>query len=234
MTPRQLPFGLGAVPSPTDDRDYQLPLDTAAPLPSRFVSTLMPPVANQGSTGRCVAFSSRGVKQWEERRDGHGFLNLDAQWLYERAQAVDGIPLPHEGTTCRAALSVLLKQGMPVVGQPATGQNRIAAYWAVPLTVDAIKRAVLQQGPVLIASTWFNSWFRPVKGVLPAPSGGVAGGHARIAFGWDDGVNGGSLLVRNSWGKSWGVNGNSYDAYRYLLPAMHDAWRADDVKGDPA
>jgi C1A family cysteine protease len=229
-----LPFGLGAIPSPPDARDYQLELDTAAALPSRFVSASMPPVANQGNTGRCVAFSSRGLKQWEEFRDGHGVLDLDAQWLYDRAQAVDGIPLPHEGTTCRAALSVLLKQGIPQTGKPATGQNRIAAYYAVPITVDALKRALVQSGPVLIASTWFNSWFRPVGGVLPAPSGGVAGGHARLLFGWDDSVAGGSWLVRNSWGKAWGVNGNSYDPYRYLLPAMHDAWRAVDVKGDKA
>lgn len=228
-----LPFGLGAIPSPPDPRDWPLALDTAAPLPARFVSTSMPPVGDQGNTGRCVAFSSRGLKQWEEFRDGHGVLDLDAQWLYERAQAVDGIPLPHEGTTCRAALSVLLKQGMPLAGQAAHGQNRIAAYYAVPLTVDAIKRAVLQSGPVLIASTWFSSWFKPLRGgILPAPSGGVAGGHARIVFGWDDSVNGGSLLVRNSWGPRWGVNGNSYDPYRYLLPALHDAWRAVDRVGD--
>jgi hypothetical protein len=225
-------LGLGAIPSPPDARDFALPLDLAAPLPARHVATLMPPVGNQGNTGRCVAFACTGLKQWEERRDGHGFLRLDPQWLYERAQAVDGIPLPHEGTTCRAALSVLLKQGQPVVGQPATGQNRIAAYYAVPMTVDGIKRALAQWGPVLIASTWFNSWFRPVNGALPAPSGGVAGGHARLLFGWDDAAGGGSFLARNSWGRSWGVNGNSYDAYRYLMPALHDAWRAVDVIGD--
>ena len=52
MTLRQLPFGLGAIPSPPDDRDYPIALDEAAPLPSRFVSPLMPPPGNQGNTGR--------------------------------------------------------------------------------------------------------------------------------------------------------------------------------------
>lgn len=229
-------FGLGAIPSPPDARDFPLVLDTAAPLPARFVSTLMPPVSNQGNTGRCVAFSSTGLKQWEERRDGHGFLNLDRDWLYQHAEAIDGLPgAPNDqrGTTCRAALTVLLKQGQPIVGQPASAaSHKIAAYYAVPMTADAIKRAILQHGPVLIASVWYASWFRPVKGILPAPSGGIVGGHARLAFGWDDAVAGGSLLVRNSWSARWGVNGNSYDAYRYLIPALHDAWRATDVIGD--
>lgn len=236
IPPDDLPFGLGAIPSPPDDRDFPITLDQAVALPSRFVSTLMPPVSNQGNTGRCVAFASTGLKQWEERRDGHLFLNLDREWLYEHAEAIDGIPTPpgpQRGTTCRAALKVLLKQGQPIVGQPQTAlSHRIAAFYAVPLVADSIKRAVMQHGPVLIASEWFGSWFHPVKGILPAPSGGIVGGHARLVFGWDDGVNGGSLLVRNSWSSKWGVNGNSYDAYRYLVPALHDAWRATDILGD--
>lgn len=230
-------LGLGAIPSPPDARDFPITLDQAVALPARFVSTLMPPVSNQGATGRCVAFSSTGLKQWEERRDGHPtFLNLDREWLYQHAEAIDGLPgAPNDqrGTTCRAAMKVLLNQGQPIVGQPQTAaSHKIAAYYAVPLVADSIKRAVMQHGPVVIASVWYASWFRPVKGILPAPSGGVVGGHARLAFGWDDGVAGGSLLVRNSWGGRWGVNGNSYDPFRYLIPALHDAWRATDVLGD--
>lgn len=230
-------LGLGAIPSPPDARDFPIDLDQAISLPSRYVSTLMPPVANQGNTGRCVAFASTGLKQWEERRDGHPlFLNLDRQWLYDHAMAIDGIhepPSQQRGTTCRAALKVLLKQGQPLTRQPQTAaSHKIAAYYAVPLNPDSIKRAVMQHGPVLIASVWYASWFRPVKGILPAPSGGIVGGHARLVFGWDDNVNGGSLLVRNSWGGRWGVNGNSYDRYGWLVPALHDAWRAVDVLGD--
>lgn len=232
-------FGLGAIPSPPDARDYPIVLDTAAALPLRFVSTLMPPVADQGNTGRCVGFAGTGLKQWEERRDGRGhYPRLDPDWLYEHAEAIDGLPgAPNiqRGTTLRAALTVLLKLGQPLVGKPeSVARHKIAAYYAVPQTADAIKRAIFQQGPVLIASAWYASWFRPVKGVLPAPSGGIVGGHARLAFGWDDSVAGGSLLVRNSWSRRWpgSINGNSYDPFHFLIPALHDAWRATDVLGD--
>lgn len=226
-------FGLGALPSPPDNRDFPLVLDEAAPLPARFIRRLMPPVLNQHATPMCVAFTSAGAKAWQERQDGQKFLLFDPYWLYPIAQRFDGIPLPHNGTTIRAALRVLKGTGMGLAGHPErAGEFKIAGYYAVPFTADAIKRAIMQSGPVLIGSAWYRSWFRPVKGVLPVPSGGIVGGHARLAFGWDDRVNDGSLLVRNSWGMRWGVNGNSYDAFRYLIPALHDAWRAVDRIGD--
>lgn len=205
----------------------------AIPLPPRYVAPLMPPVLNQHTSPMCVGFSTAGVKGFEERRDGHGFLGFDPAWLYRLAQGFDGLPNPHDGTTLRAALRVMKGTGYALLGHPeAAGHFKIAAYYAVPQDTNSIKRAVIQHGPVLIGSAWYRSWFRPTNGIMPNPFGGVVGGHARYVFGWDDSVNGGSFLVRNSWGKTWGVNGNSYDAYRYLVPALHDAWRATDVLGD--
>ena len=51
-------------------------------------------------------------------------------------------------------------------------------------------------------------------------------------FGWDDSIAGGSFLVRNSWGRRWGVQGNSYDPYGPFEDALHDAWSIADLKGD--
>jgi C1A family cysteine protease len=232
---------LGAHPSPIDARDYRLAphLDTAAPLPSKFRLTLLAPALNQGNTGRCVAFSGTGLRQQQERSDGDwpkGWPPLDPEWLYEHAEAIDGIPTPpgpQRGTTIRAALQVLAKQGQPLTGDAASASRfRIASYWAVPLTVDAIKRALVQYGPVWIAGRWYTPWFHPVAGVLPKPWGPSIGGHARFVFGWDDSVAGGSFLVRNSWGKGWGVQGNSYDPYGAFIDALHDMWSTADIKGD--
>lgn len=232
---------LGAIPSPPDPRDFRLEphLDTAATLPAKFRAPLLGPVLNQGNTGRCVAFSGTGVRQQQERADGDwpkGWPTLDPEWLYEHAEAIDGIPTPpgpNRGTTIRAALQVLAKQGQPLTGKPTTaGGFRIASYWAVPYTADAIKRALVQFGPVWIAIRFDRAWFHPVRGVMPPPSSSVVGGHAIYLFGYDDSVAGGSALMRNSWGKGWGTNGNCYFPWRYLLPVLHDAWSTADVKGD--
>ena len=44
-------------------------------------------------------------------------------------------------------------------------------------------------------------------------AGSVQGYHETLAYGYDDGVNGGSFLVRNSWGKDWGKAGDFYFSY---------------------
>ena len=69
-------FGLGAVPSPPDARDFPIadayaatgtaPLETFAP---RVVRTPMPGVINQGDTPQCVAYSTAGAKAWQDMRD---------------------------------------------------------------------------------------------------------------------------------------------------------------------
>jgi hypothetical protein len=247
VTPRNAPLILderllGAHPSPRDARDYDLAphLDTATPLPPKFRLRLLAPVLNQGNTGRCVAFAGTGLRQQQERIDGdwpQGWPPLDAEWLYRHAEAIDGIPTPPgplRGTTVRAALQVLSRQGQPLTGEPDSASNfRIASYWAVPFTVDAIKRALVQYGPVWIGSRWYQPWFHPASGVLPPPDGPSIGGHARFVFGWDDSVAGGAFLVRNSWGRRWGTNGNSYDPYGPLVDALHDAWSCADIRGDP-
>ena len=226
---------LGAVPSPADARDFQLAVDLAAPLPSKYRAPLMGPVLSQIG-GTCVPHAATGMKQQQERAGGDwpvGWPPLDPYWLYAQSRQVDGIPDTFAGTTCRAALSVLLHKGEPLIGKPLTaGSFVIASYAAVPMSYEPLKAAIYQYGPLLIGSMWYGGWLRPVSAVLPPPSGAPIGGHATLLFGWDDAVDTGSLLGRNSWGKAWGVNGNYYAPARYFVPALHDAWRSLDKTGD--
>jgi C1A family cysteine protease len=55
---------------------------------------------------------------------------------------------------------------------------------------------------------------------FPCPGGNVAGGHAVVAVGYDDTIKinnaicgketMGSLMIRNSWGTSWGEGGHPH------------------------
>ena len=71
-------------------------------------------------------------------------------------------------------------------------------------------------------------------GKIPFPAEGdeVAGGHAVMAVGYDDSVTipnrdgqtKGAILIRNSWGKSWGEDGYGWLPYDYVLQSLADDW----------
>ena len=80
------------------------------------------------------------------------------------------------------------------------------------------------------------------KGEIPFPTLGekVLGGHAILAVGYDDakkiGKTKGALLIRNSWGSSWGMAGYGWLPYEYVLSGLaNDFWaltQADFVDSD--
>jgi len=223
-------YGLGAVPSPPDARDWPLQLaPLAAPLPARFVSIGMGPVLDQGSKPQCVAYASSGMLTWFGKRDAEGVIDFDENWLYQRCKDIDDIVGP--GTDGRSAMRVLKNTGAKALNRPESiAHFRIRAYYAVPVDLVTLKTALTQYGPILLGSAWYDPWFSPVNGIIGRKAGAMVGGHATLLFGWDDNVGGGSLLIRNSWGHYAGsTNGNFYAPVRYFLPETFEAWKAVDL-----
>lgn len=66
------------------------------------------------------------------------------------------------------------------------------------------------------------------KGEIPYPGPGdkLEGGHAIVAVGYDDakkiGKSKGALLIRNSWGTDWGIQGYGWLPYRYVEEGLAD------------
>jgi len=63
---------------------------------------------------------------------------------------------------------------------------------------------------------------------FPSPNSTFFGGHAIVAAGYDNnitvGADKGALLVRNSWGTSWGLQGYAWLSYRYVTEALAVDW----------
>ncbi len=66
------------------------------------------------------------------------------------------------------------------------------------------------------------------KVAFPAPTSQLNGGHANAAVGYDDqlpiGADVGALLVRNSWGTSWGMQGYAWLSYKYVTQGLAVDW----------
>ena len=218
-------FGLGAIQSPLDDRDWPISslfaaagIEAAVTIPASYlIPTPLPPILNQGNTPMCVAFSTSALKSYEDRRDQGQFFNFDEAAFF---RAIGG---GSNGAILRDAFVRMLGTGYPVVNVGQAGSHKIKAYYAVPKTKADIQQAILAFGPLVLATPWAYSWMNPINGVLPAP-GSSAGGHAIAVIGWD--YRG--LRLRNSWGIGWGFSGDCFMPWKYAL-GVWEVWKAVDV-----
>ncbi|HLN01016.1 MAG TPA: C1 family peptidase [Bryobacteraceae bacterium] len=66
------------------------------------------------------------------------------------------------------------------------------------------------------------------KVAFPGPRSQLNGGHANVAVGYDDqmavGTDTGALLVRNSWGTAWGMQGYAWLSYNYVTQGLAVDW----------
>ena len=60
---------------------------------------------------------------------------------------------------------------------------------------------------------------------MPKPKEQLLGGHAVLAVGYDDTKQ--WLIVRNSWGTSWGVKGYFYMPYTVFNKLVMDMWTGE-------
>jgi hypothetical protein len=135
--------------------------------------------------------------------------NSYADSLYYDCQKVDEWPGEnYEGTSVRAGAKVL--QSRSLVG---------SYQWA--FSVDAVVQTLLELGPVVMGTTWFQGMSYPDPTTrMVEPTGSNQGGHAYV-------LNGVSLdqefvRLKNSWGLDWGFKGHARMSFETLETLLAD------------
>lgn len=235
---------LGRIPDPPDVRDHPLSAHLAAPLlaeplPSYYYARPYPTVLDQGDSPMCVGFSGASYRATEERIDEKRTLIFDGPDLYRLAKEIDGDP-NEEGTYIRAAAIRLADTGGLVKSSPVAaevGVRRKISSYARLLSIPEILAAVRATGGAWLGSTWYDSWFDPVNGVLPAPDV-AAGGHAYRVVGWRHFSVGNVLRTQlrclNSWGTGWAQKGLFWMPASFVDFSDFDCWTTIDVRDDIA
>lgn len=104
--------------------------------------------------------------------------------------------------------------------------------------LESIKKTLAAGIPSMFGFTVFNSISQAAKsGKIPFPCSKekILGGHAIVAVGYNDSMviknttcgieTQGALLIRNSWGESWGDKGHGWLPYDYILKEVAvDFW----------
>lgn len=177
----------------------------------------------------CVAFALTVAKEWEEQRERGQALHVSPAFIYGNRSAGD---YEGEGMEPREALENLRASGVcprdmyPVLGyyetcrQGITQTMRDAAKpyviksYARVTTVDELKTALMQSGPVVIGIPIYDSFHQTRgDGLVPAVSGELTGYHMIAVIGWRAD---GRWIVQNSWGETWGDKGRCYMPMDYL------------------
>ena len=200
-------------------------------------------VRDQGLRSTCLAFAVAAV---HEHARGNPLVTLSVETLYWAAKQLDGDShLP--GTTLEAADMALQRWGQPPEAlwpydparadhdesySPPAGvidspHRRFAAIASVP-TDPWIVEGLLEEGTA--TAIGFPTWpgIRRLRGAhlaIPQRSELEADHHVMVAVGYRSDTN--EVLLRNSWGLSWGDGGHAWIAASFIADHANAAWRLD-------
>lgn len=240
-------YTLGAIKSPIDVRNYQLTNEAihSQVFPEEFALE-MPKVKNQGAVSSCVAHAMSTIVEYFNMHQVHDSEPMSTGFIYGNREntlfqnkgmslhgALDNMrydgdvkqqDFPHNVEMPKA--KQLFEQYYPALKDKANSY-RITGYYYCPNT-NAIKAALMKDGPVLMALVWRSDITLAEDGYTLTTKQklfDVQGGHCMVIYGW----NKDGWLVQNSWGEDWGRKGTCLIPYNIRL---FEAWGVIDTNVD--
>jgi C1A family cysteine protease len=227
--------GYGWRPQLPDARDLVYAPRFASLPPEHDLRPSMPPVYDQGQLGSCTGNAIAGAMEYERDRQGLPDFVPSRLFVYYNERALEGTASSDSGAVIRDGIKVVNTDGvcsetlwpydigMFAVKPPkrcyvAAAKDKAVQYEAIR-TLGDLKDAIASNLSVVFGFTVYQSFESQAMartGVmpLPKPHEPVVGGHAVLAVGYSDAKR--HVIVRNSWGASWGDHGYFYMPYQYL------------------
>lgn len=225
-------------------------------LPSKVdLRDKMSPVVDQGQLGSCTANSlASGLMEYLEKlqlKPGQLFTPLSRLFLYWHERELEGTVDEDSGAQLRDGMKVLKSIGVcpeadfpyditkftdtpSAQAEKDAGAHKIGQYHRIA-DLHSLKVALAQGHPVAIGMIVFESFESDdvaKTGLVPMPQHDEQelGGHALCCVGFDDTMDErdeeGYLIVRNSWGVSWGDKGYCYIPYDFVrYGIITDMWK---------
>jgi hypothetical protein len=234
-----IPFGTGANPRPTMKGEFSLGLAHAgAPIPAVYKPDYSHiPVKMQGTFGTCGAHAGSALVSFLSGQD----LSPKYVWSHIVQTTPEAETIGTDQAAVFAALHIngdchetLLPNTLPSTIQEYSDINQITqpiiddaapfgtgtpAYTNFP-TMAQIKSAIFNNKVVMAMVKCGTGWYTNTSGIetyaaldiLPLRLGDYLSGHMIILWGYDENF----IYFRNSWGTTWGQNGDGWFDSSYL------------------
>jgi len=229
--------------------------------PKEKFLTGLPPVYDQGSLGSCTANALGSIFEFEQTEQGLPDFMPSRLFIYYNERKIEGTIEVDAGAMLSDGIRALTDFGVcsettwpydirKFSQVPSTdafkeaSDHQILASRRVPMSINGFKTMINMGYPVAFGFTVFShmeSNEMATTGILklPGPREQALGGHAVACIGYSDIMESpdkstvGYLLIRNSWGKSWGKDGNFWMPYDYVNSHLcSDGWVITENEGE--
>lgn len=212
------------------------------------------PVEDQGALGSCTAQAVVGLTEFMQRRAGEAHTDGSRLFVYKVTRKLLGWT-GDSGAYVRTAMKAVAAFGVPpeeycpydisrYEEEPSAFLYSFAQnYQALEYTridslgveskqvLNSVKRVLGSGLGAVFGFSVYSSLSTGADIPFPTNRDSLRGGHAVMAVGYDDdhvlpdGTACPSLIIRNSWGTDWGINGYGFLPYTYVEQGLaRDFW----------
>jgi C1A family cysteine protease len=230
----------GWIPDLPDQRDhlYAAPVVHLVKLPAKIdLSKKCPPVYDQGQLGSCTANAIGAAIQFDRMKQKLKPNFVPSRlFIYYCERVIEGTVNSDSGAQIRDGIKSVAHNGdcpekewpydiAKFKVKPAAAcytdalKYKAVSYQRVVQALSQLKGCLASGFPIVFGFTVYESFesdsvAKTGKMPMPGPGEKVLGGHAVLAVGYDDAAQ--RFIVRNSWGKNWGMQGYFTMPYAYL------------------
>jgi C1A family cysteine protease len=246
---KKLVHHFGWLPDLPDQRDfmYAAPMAVLKALPpSVDLRKGCPPVYNQLNLGSCTANALAGAFEFNLIKEGKKDFTPARLFIYYNERVLENTVNSDNGAFIRDGIKTMNKQGVcsesiwpydvakfavkpPQACYANAKTNEIKSYQRLINTIAQLKGCLADGFPFVFGFTVYESFesatvAKTGKMPMPKPNEQVLGGHAVVAVGYNDKTQ--TIIVRNSWDKTWGDKGYFYMPYAYITDSnlCDDFW----------